>query len=180
METLAAAAKRLAVSRCQQWLLVVLTGCAAAVMSFTINVGVEAMDKLRYSLAFKFIHPRGKAHCSGTGGMLAPAAIARFMAVAWLHLNPAACSNGLSNGVAGCNPHAAKRASSHEQPAVCPAGGFLLPWLVFNATSCAISAVAALGVVYLSPLAAGSGIPHIKAYCNGIEIPGLLVSAAPC
>jgi len=55
------------------------------------------------------------------------------------------------------------------------AGGLLLPWLVFNAVSCAPCLLATLGVAYLAPLAAGSGIPHIKAYCRGVEIPGLLV-----
>lgn len=62
------------------------------------------------------------------------------------------------------------------------AGGLLLPWLVFNVVSCAPCLLATLGVAYLSPLAAGSGIPHIKAYCRGVEIPGLLVSTPhlPC
>jgi H+/Cl- antiporter ClcA len=55
------------------------------------------------------------------------------------------------------------------------AGGLLLPWLAFTGSSCACCLLAGLGVAYLSPLAAGSGIPHIMAYCNGIEIPGLLV-----
>jgi hypothetical protein len=55
-----------------------------------------------------------------------------------------------------------------------------LPWLAFNGTSCASCLLAALGVAYLSPLAAGSGIPHIMAYCNGVDIPGLLVRPAAC
>ena len=44
-----------------RWLLVVLTGFAAAAMSFSINAGIEAMDKLRYSAAVKYIHPGGKS-----------------------------------------------------------------------------------------------------------------------
>lgn len=55
------------------------------------------------------------------------------------------------------------------------AGGLLLPWLTFTGSSCACCLLAGLGVTYLSPLAAGSGIPHIMAYCNGVDIPGLLV-----
>lgn len=56
-----------------------------------------------------------------------------------------------------------------------PGGGLLLPWLAFTGSSCAFCLLAGLGVAYLSPLAAGSGMPHIMAYCNGVDIPGLLV-----
>eukprot|EP00775_Hariotina_reticulata_P002490 gene2490-2793_t len=82
-------------------------------MAFVINVGIEAMDRLRYLLVLHFIHP---------------------------------------------------------------GGGLGVPWLVFNAISCAAALVAALGVVYIAPLAAGSGIQHIKAHCNGADTPGLLAA----
>lgn len=48
MQTLDETSRRLALSRCGQWLLVVVIGCCCAVMSFAVNLGVAAMDKLRY------------------------------------------------------------------------------------------------------------------------------------
>ncbi|GAB1602560.1 H(+)/Cl(-) exchange transporter 7, partial [Argonauta hians] len=46
-----------------------------------------------------------------------------------------------------------------------------LVWISFNVV---ISVIASALVTYLAPQAAGSGIPLIKAYLNGVKIPGLL------
>ncbi|CAH1780242.1 unnamed protein product [Owenia fusiformis] len=47
----------------------------------------------------------------------------------------------------------------------------LLAWVAFNAL--VVAAGSAL-VTYVAPQAAGSGIPQIKCYLNGVKIPGLL------
>uniref|UniRef100_A0A0N4ZQ14 Chloride channel protein n=1 Tax=Parastrongyloides trichosuri TaxID=131310 RepID=A0A0N4ZQ14_PARTI len=47
----------------------------------------------------------------------------------------------------------------------------LMAWALFN---CALVAIASILVVYISPVAAGSGIPQIKCFLNGVEIPGVV------
>ncbi|MFH4977020.1 hypothetical protein AB6A40_003729 [Gnathostoma spinigerum] len=46
-----------------------------------------------------------------------------------------------------------------------------LAWISFN---CTLVAVASLLVLYVSPVAAGSGIPQVKCFLNGIQIPGVV------
>lgn len=53
-------------------------------------------------------------------------------------------------------------------------GGFVLPFLVFASFSFAFTCVAGSLVAYVEPLAAGSGIPEIKTYLNGVHLPNLL------
>jgi chloride channel 7 len=53
--------------------------------------------------------------------------------------------------------------------------GTALPtWLAFVSVSCMLACVAGSLVSFIEPLAAGSGIPELKAYLNGVHLPGLL------
>ena len=47
-------------------------------------------------------------------------------------------------------------------------------WFVFVALACLLAAVAGAFVSYVEPLAAGSGIPEVKTYLNGVHLKGLL------
>jgi chloride channel 7 len=47
-------------------------------------------------------------------------------------------------------------------------------WVTFVAISCALAAVAGGACSYVEPLAAGSGIPEMKTYLNGVHLKGLL------
>ena len=47
-------------------------------------------------------------------------------------------------------------------------------WLAHVSVSCAFAAVAGGLVSYVEPLAAGSGIPELKTYLNGVHLKGLL------
>ena len=47
-------------------------------------------------------------------------------------------------------------------------------WLAHVSVSCAFAAVAGVLVSYVEPLAAGSGIPELKTYLNGVHLKGLL------
>lgn len=47
-------------------------------------------------------------------------------------------------------------------------------WLLHAVVSCAFAAVAGGLVSYVEPLAAGSGIPELKTYLNGVHLKGLL------
>ncbi|XRB20074.1 chloride channel protein [Pseudoscourfieldia marina] len=51
---------------------------------------------------------------------------------------------------------------------------FFLPFLAILTTTAGLSLVAAVLVSYVEPLAAGSGIPELKTYLNGVNIKGLL------
>lgn len=53
-------------------------------------------------------------------------------------------------------------------------GGFFRPFMVYLSFSVGYAFVAAALVSYVEPLAAGSGIPEIKTYLNGVHIKGLL------
>ncbi|VDN60489.1 unnamed protein product [Dracunculus medinensis] len=44
-------------------------------------------------------------------------------------------------------------------------------WICYN---CMLVAVSAFLVLYISPVAAGSGIPQVKCFLNGIQIPGVV------
>lgn len=53
-------------------------------------------------------------------------------------------------------------------------GGFWAPYATFVSISVGYAIVAGSLVAFVEPLAAGSGIPEIKTYLNGIHIKGLL------
>lgn len=55
-----------------------------------------------------------------------------------------------------------------------PAGSFLGPYFMYVFISMGYASVAGALVSFVEPLAAGSGIPEIKTYLNGIHIKGLL------
>ena len=63
-------------------------------------------------------------------------------------------------------------------------GGFWAPYATFVTISVGYAIVAGSLVAFVEPLAAGSGIPEIKTYLNGIHIKGLLtvrqLSQAAC
>lgn len=52
------------------------------------------------------------------------------------------------------------------------AGGFWAPYAVFACFCVGYAAVSGCLVCFGSPLAAGSGIPEIKTYLNGVHIKG--------
>ncbi|KAI8476262.1 MAG: chloride channel [Monoraphidium minutum] len=52
-----------------------------------------------------------------------------------------------------------------------PDGGFFLPWLALVGVSSAYAGMAGLLVSRLSPMAAGSGIPHMRSWINGVDVP---------
>ena len=52
-------------------------------------------------------------------------------------------------------------------------GDLLLGWLRLVAACCGLVAVAS-ALTYFAPEAAGSGIPHVKSYLNGNNLPGVL------
>lgn len=49
----------------------------------------------------------------------------------------------------------------------------VLQYIVYVSTCLILASVAAYLVCYVEPLAAGSGIPEIKCYLNGVDIPGV-------
>ena len=51
-------------------------------------------------------------------------------------------------------------------------GGFVVPYVVFCAFCVAYSSVSGSLVAWGSAAAAGSGIPEIKTYLNGVHVPG--------
>ncbi|CAE8601019.1 unnamed protein product [Polarella glacialis] len=52
--------------------------------------------------------------------------------------------------------------------------GVVVPYLVFLAFSLACASVAGALVCFVEPLAAGSGIPEIKSFLNGVNVPRVL------
>lgn len=54
------------------------------------------------------------------------------------------------------------------------AGGFWAPYSTFIFISVGYAVVAGSLVSFVEPLAAGSGIPEMKTYLNGVHIKGLL------
>jgi chloride channel 7 len=58
--------------------------------------------------------------------------------------------------------------------AISPGGSGFGAWIVFVIISCLLAAVAGGLVSYVEPLAAGSGIPEMKTYLNGVHLRGLL------
>jgi len=59
----------------------------------------------------------------------------------------------------------------------CCLGGFWAPFATFVSISIGYAIVAGSLVAFVEPLAAGSGIPEIKTYLNGIHIKGLLTAS---
>ncbi|GAX79335.1 hypothetical protein CEUSTIGMA_g6776.t1 [Chlamydomonas eustigma] len=57
---------------------------------------------------------------------------------------------------------------------ISPDGGFAAPFFIFLSFSALYGTVAGLCGTYFSPQAAGSGIPELKGYLNGIHVKGLL------
>ena len=57
---------------------------------------------------------------------------------------------------------------------LCHTGGFWAPYATYISISIGYAIVAGSLVAFIEPLAAGSGIPEIKTYLNGIHIKGLL------
>ncbi|EFN52659.1 hypothetical protein CHLNCDRAFT_138594 [Chlorella variabilis] len=58
--------------------------------------------------------------------------------------------------------------------AVAESGGFVAPYLTHVGISLMFALVAGSLVSFVEPLAAGSGIPEVKTYLNGVHIKGLL------
>ncbi len=63
--------------------------------------------------------------------------------------------------------------------AVASDGGFWPPYLAFLFFNMGFSALSGCLVAFVAPLAAGSGIPEIKSYLNGVRLKGALLSH-PC
>lgn len=59
-------------------------------------------------------------------------------------------------------------------------GGFWLPYLTLLAFCLGYCALAGAIPSYVAPLSAGSGIPEIKSYLNGVRIRGAPVAAMCC
>ena len=57
---------------------------------------------------------------------------------------------------------------------ISPGGAGFGAWLVWVIISCLLASVAGGLVSYVEPLAAGSGIPELKTYLNGVHLRGLL------
>lgn len=55
-------------------------------------------------------------------------------------------------------------------------GGFWAPYLVWLVFTMGYSALSSYLVVFWAPLAAGSGIPEVKTYLNGVHIKGVNAS----
>ena len=53
------------------------------------------------------------------------------------------------------------------------AGGFWAPYVAFLFFTMGFSCLSGCIVSYAAPLAAGSGIPEIKSYLNGVRIKGM-------
>lgn len=51
---------------------------------------------------------------------------------------------------------------------------YLLAFLVVTGANLALTLLAAALVVYIEPIAAGGGVPEVKAYLNGVDVPGFL------
>lgn len=50
---------------------------------------------------------------------------------------------------------------------------FVMAFVVFSVSNLMLTLSAALITVFVSPAAAGSGIPEVKAYLNGVDAPGI-------
>lgn len=51
---------------------------------------------------------------------------------------------------------------------------YLLAFLVFLASNFVLTLFASMITAYVAPEAAGSGIPEVKAYLNGVDAPEIL------
>ena len=51
-------------------------------------------------------------------------------------------------------------------------GGFAAPYAAFSLICACYAAIAGALVSYAAPLAAGSGIPEVKTYLNGVHVKG--------
>ena len=60
--------------------------------------------------------------------------------------------------------------------AIASAGGFWAPYVAFLFFTMGFSLVSGSLVSFVAPLAAGSGIPEMKSYLNGVRIKGALPS----
>lgn len=61
------------------------------------------------------------------------------------------------------------------QSTIASAGGFWPPYLAFLFFTMGFSLMSACLVAFGAPLAAGSGIPEIKSYLNGVRLKGVLL-----
>jgi H+/Cl- antiporter ClcA len=52
---------------------------------------------------------------------------------------------------------------------------YLLGWLVFTAATSALTVFAVACCMLIAPAAAGSGIPDVVAYLNGVDVPSILL-----
>ena len=52
---------------------------------------------------------------------------------------------------------------------------YFLGWIVFTAATLAATMFALACCLLISPAAAGSGIPDVVAYLNGVDVPGILL-----
>ncbi|OMO73158.1 Cystathionine beta-synthase, core [Corchorus capsularis] len=53
------------------------------------------------------------------------------------------------------------------------AGRYWMAFLVFSASNLVLTLFAAIITAFIAPAAAGSGIPEVKAYLNGVDAPGI-------
>ncbi|KAG2484944.1 hypothetical protein HYH03_016330 [Edaphochlamys debaryana] len=53
-----------------------------------------------------------------------------------------------------------------------PGVGFFVPWLAFAGLAALYAGLAGLLVTRIAPVAAGSGVPQMKAWINGVTVPG--------
>jgi chloride channel 7 len=56
------------------------------------------------------------------------------------------------------------------------ATSYLLSFMLYAAFNCGLVLIAAILVVFFAPVASGSGIPDVKAYLNGVDVPGVLLA----
>ena len=50
---------------------------------------------------------------------------------------------------------------------------FGMAFLVFSVSNLILTLVASIITAFIAPAAAGSGIPEVKAYLNGVDAPGI-------
>jgi len=51
---------------------------------------------------------------------------------------------------------------------------YILAFAVLTAANLALTLLAVALTIYIAPIAAGGGVPEVKAYLNGVDLPGFL------
>jgi chloride channel 7 len=144
----------------RRWILTLYIGIIQAVLAMTCNAVSKHLSQHKYRTVQDALRPSEQRYVSSIG--------AEFDAVTDDYL-----VDGNSDASAAAGTTTNDSNSNNAATATAPVGSLFMAFARYMMYQLVFAGIAAL-FVYLEPVAGGSGIPEIKCFLNGVNVPRLV------